>query len=44
MNAPNYHLKITDYIQKVKERSSNFLGYPVSIDFEFNELYELLNM
>lgn len=43
MNNPNYHLKITDYIQKVKERSSNFLGYPVSIDFEFSELYELLS-
>jgi histidine decarboxylase len=32
-----------NYIHKVKERSSHFLGYPVSVDFDYSELFELLN-
>lgn len=35
--------RLDQYIEKVKERSKNFLGYPVSIDFDYSELYQLLN-
>jgi histidine decarboxylase len=34
--------RLNTYIQKVKERSQNFLGYPVSIDFDYSELFPLL--
>lgn len=35
-------LRLETYISKVKERAQNFLGYPVSIDFDYSELYPLL--
>jgi histidine decarboxylase len=35
--------RLNDYILKVKDRSKNFLGYPVSIDFDYSELFPLLN-
>lgn len=34
--------RLDTYISKVKERSENFLGYPVSTDFDYSELYSLL--
>ncbi len=34
--------RLDNYITKVAERSQNFLGYPVSIDFDYSELYPLL--
>jgi histidine decarboxylase len=34
--------RLQDYISKVKERSQNFIGYPVAIDFDYSELTELL--
>lgn len=34
--------RLTDYISKVQDRSKNFLGYPVAIDFDYSELYPLL--
>ena len=34
--------RLQNYIEKVKERSQNFIGYPVSIDFDYSELTELL--
>lgn len=41
MNNENQQ-RLDTYIAKVKERSQNFLGYPVSIDFDYSELYPLL--
>ena len=41
MNKENQE-RLDGYIAKVKERSQNFLGYPVSIDFDYSELYPLL--
>lgn len=41
MNNENQN-RLDTYIAKVKERSKNFLGYPVSIDFDYSELYPLL--
>ncbi len=41
MNNENKN-RLDTYISKVKERSKNFLGYPVSIDFDYSELYPLL--
>lgn len=35
--------RLDSYILKVKERAQNFLGYPVSIDFDYSELFPLLN-
>jgi len=34
--------RLDGYIAKVKERSQNFIGYPVSTDFDYSELYPLL--
>ncbi len=34
--------RLNNYIEKVQERAQNFLGYPVSIDFDYSELYPLL--
>ncbi len=34
---------LDNYIAKVKERSQSFLGYPVSIDFDYSELFPLLH-
>lgn len=41
MNKENQE-RLDGYIAKVKERSQTFLGYPVSIDFDYSELYPLL--
>ncbi|MES2961918.1 MAG: histidine decarboxylase [Pseudomonadota bacterium] len=41
MNKENQN-RLDTYIEKVKERAQNFLGYPVSIDFDYSELYPLL--
>lgn len=35
--------RLDSYIAKVKERSQNFLGYPIAIDFDYSELFPLLN-
>lgn len=35
--------RLDSYISKVKERAQNFIGYPVSIDFDYSELFPLLN-
>lgn len=34
--------RLDEYIAKVKERSQSFLGYPVSIDFDYSEIFQLL--
>lgn len=41
MNKENQD-RLNNYIEKVKERAQNFIGYPVSIDFDYSELYPLL--
>ena len=33
---------LSKYIEEVKARSKNFLGYPVAQDFDYSELYPLL--
>lgn len=44
-NSNNFDISksLTEYIDKVKKRSENFLGYPVSTDFDYSELFPLLN-
>lgn len=34
--------RLNDYIAKVQERAGNFLGYPVSRDFDYSEIFQLL--
>lgn len=34
--------RLSGYISQVKERSKHFIGYPVSQDFDYSELYPLL--
>lgn len=34
--------RLNDYVEKVKIRSKEFLGYPISSDFDYSELYPLL--
>jgi histidine decarboxylase len=34
--------RLDNYIIQVKERAKNFIGYPVSRDFDYSELYPLL--
>ena len=41
MNKENQE-RLNNYIEKVQERAQNFLGYPVSIDFDYSQLYPLL--
>jgi histidine decarboxylase len=41
MNKENQE-RLNKYIEKVQERAQNFLGYPVSIDFDYSQLYPLL--
>ena len=33
---------VKDYIDKVEDRSKQFLGYPIATDFDYSELYPLL--
>ncbi|MBM5782811.1 MAG: histidine decarboxylase [Pelagibacterales bacterium] len=40
---PDFPKFLENYIGKVKDRAKNFLGYPVSIDFNYSDLFELLN-
>jgi histidine decarboxylase len=41
MNNENQK-RLDDYIVQVRERAKHFIGYPVSIDFDYSELYPLL--
>lgn len=34
--------RLDNYIKQVKERAHHFIGYPVSTDFDYSELYPLL--
>lgn len=34
--------RLDGYIEKVKERASQFLGYPIAVDFNYDELLPLL--
>ncbi len=40
--SKEYKKRLDDYINKVEARSKNFLGYPVSIDYDYSDLYPLL--
>ncbi len=41
MNEQN-QTRLDNYMAQVATRSKNFLGYPVSIDFDYSELYPML--
>ncbi len=43
MTNKDFPALLATYVEKVKERSQNFLGYPISIDFDYSELFPLLN-
>src|SRR5436305_279968 len=34
--------RLTDYMNKVVQRSKNFIGYPIATDFDYTDLYPLL--
>lgn len=34
--------QLSDYIEKVKETAKHFIGYPIATDFDYSELYPLL--
>ncbi len=42
MKNQNYHQYLQEYMKKAEERSKTFLGYPVSKDFDYSELFPLL--
>jgi histidine decarboxylase len=35
--------RLDDYVKAVKERAKNFIGYPISQDFNYSELYPLFD-
>jgi len=35
--------RLADLLERIKEKSSDFLGYPVSRDFDFSRLYDFLD-
>ena len=37
-------LRLQTYMQKAKERSKHFIGYPIAQDFDYAELFPLLNL
>ncbi len=41
--SSNKALNVNNYIEAVKKRAENFIGYPVAQDFDYSELYPLLN-
>ncbi len=42
MTKEEYTKFIENYIEKVKSRSGQMLGYPIAKDFDYSDLYELL--
>ncbi|MBO9203346.1 MULTISPECIES: histidine decarboxylase [Niastella] len=36
--------RLQNYMQKAKERSNHFIGYPIAQDFDYSELFPLLNL
>jgi histidine decarboxylase len=37
-------LQLNGYFEKAKERSRYFIGYPIAMDFDYSELYPLLQL
>ncbi len=37
----DFQKRLSTYISKVEERSSEFLGYPIATDFDYSELFSL---
>jgi histidine decarboxylase len=40
---PQDRERLTAYIAKLEQKSKNILGYPVSTDFDYSELYPLFH-
>ncbi len=43
IHGQDFASRLEVYINKVRDRSKNFLGYPVAIDFDYSELFPLLH-
>ena len=35
--------KLTSFLEKIQSRSKNYIGYPVATDYDYKELYQLLD-
>jgi histidine decarboxylase len=36
-------LNLDEYYEKVKNRSSNYIGYPAAVDYNYKDIYRFLD-